>query len=337
MKRFRLSALLLWGAAVFLPGVAVADPEGAAIPDPARAWENRDFVAVEHWLQAVAPDAADNPAALRARAWLARRDGDSARALELVGSAIAQAPGSADLRVDRAAFRSDLIKDAGRFRSLRLAREIRDDLEQAVAAAPGHIDALVALTSFHQRAPGIAGGDAGRAAELLERLREIAPARFDLHRAMQFADDGRYEQAVSEISLAIETADLARPKWHLRKGQWLRRLGRESEALSALEQALVLAPRFAPALFEIGRLAAETGLAPDAGTDALRRFLELPRWPDDPEIKIAWWYLGRIHASAGRDEQAEQAFGRVLALDPDWSQAQQALEALPASGLREAE
>lgn len=337
MIRTRLTALLLLVAAAFHSFSVVADPAEPSIPDPERAWEHRDFEAVERWLESVPPDAADSAAALRARAWLARRDGDTGLALDLVGRAIAQAPDSADLRVDRAAFRSDLIEDAGRFRSLRLAREIRDDLEHAVSAAPGHVDALVALASFHQRAPGIAGGDAGRVTELMERLGEIAPFRLHLRDAMQFAEDERYEQAVSEITLAIDYADQARPKWHLRKGEWLRRLGRDRDALAAFEQALALAPRFAPVLFEIGRLAAESGLAVDTGTDALRRYLELPRWSNDPDAKLAWWHLGRLHADSGRNDQAERAFARALELDPDWSRARQALEALPANGSREAE
>jgi len=325
-------------SAMFIAASAVADIAlETSIPDPARAWQFRDFSAVEAWLQAETGKAGakgdnegDRPMpVLRAMAWLARRDGRVERALALVDRAIELAPDSPDLRVDRAAFRSDRIEDSGPLGSLRIARDVRSDLEHALAVAPEHEDALAALAAFHLRAPGIAGGDRQEAAALLARLGELAPSRRLFREAFELAEKELYADAVERIAEAISQADGPRPNWRISMGDWLQRLGRDDGALQAYRQALLEAPEHAGAMYAIGRTAAESGFAADAGIDALQRFLELPRWPQDPEARFAWWQLGRIHAHAGCVEQAEAAFRRALELEPGWREPRRSLQRLP--------
>jgi tetratricopeptide (TPR) repeat protein len=111
-------------------------------------------------------------------------------------------------------------------------------------------------------------------------------------------------------------------------GDWLHRLGRDEGALDAYQEALVEAPQHAEAMYALGRMVAESGLEYDIGVDALQRFLALPPWPQDPEPKLAWWQLGRIHARAGCNEKAEAAFRRALALDPGWRAPRRSLDQL---------
>lgn len=306
-----------------------AAPDNAAhtrVPDPERAWEHRDMRPVSAWLGALAPERRARTDALRARAWLARRDGRAESALELIDRAIGRAPDDADLRVDRAAIRSDMLDDAGPFRSLGIARAVRRDLEHAVRVERGHVDALVALVTFHQRAPRIIGGDRQRGAELTDRLARVAPERLHVRKAMELADDARLDEAVEAMHRAIAMADQPRPKWFLRKGRWLLGLKRPRQAREAFEQALAEAPRFTAALYEIGRLGAESGRRVDRAIASLQRYLELPGWPGDPEPKQAWLQLGRVYRHAGRDADAEWAFRCALELDPDWREARRALD-----------
>lgn len=332
--RFALSAC---GAAFIFAGIAGADIASEdSIPDPARAWELRNLSPLEAWLESATSNAgeigggngAESIAVLRARAWLARRDGEITEALTLIDSAIERAPDQPALRVDRAAFRADLIEDAGALKSLRIARDVRKDLEHALAVAPEHADALAALAAFHLRAPGIAGGDSQEAAALLARLGRLAPSRRMFREASEFADQGRFGDAVERIAEAISQAGSPRPNWRIRMGDWLGRLDRVDGAVEAYREALLEAPQHAEAMYALGRLSAESGLAEDAGIDALQRFIALPRWPQDPEVKLAWWHLGRIHANAGCVERAEAAFRRALALDPDWRDARRSLQDL---------
>ena len=337
MNRCIRPALLICGAALCLATGAAADMMAeASIPDTVRAWEARDLSPLEDWLASATAEgnaddetegAGDVPL-LRAQAWLARREGKGERALALIDRAIEVAPDRPDLRVDRAAFRSDRIDDSGPFKSLRIARDVRRDLEHALTVAPEHADALAALAAFHLRAPGIAGGDRDAAAALLARLGELAPSRRTFREAIELAEAERLAEAVDRIALALSQSDRARPSWRVRMGDWLHRLGRNQDALEAYRQALLEAPRHAGAMYALGRVSAESGLAAAAGIDALQRFLGQPRWPQDPEPKLAWWQLGRIHAGAGCAEEAEAAFRRAMALDPDWHAPGRSLERL---------
>ena len=332
MTHIRFSALLCVGAAMVLSTSATANAVRISqVPDPEYFWEHRDLRPVEVWLGTVRGEIDERVESLRAQAWLARRAGDSERALNLIDRAIERAPDAADLRVDRASFRSDLLDEAGPFRSLRIARDIRDDLEHAVSVAPEHVDALVALASFHQRAPGIAGGNAHYAAALMDRLERLAPGRMHLRLAMQLARQERYDEAVVRMSEAIDTAERIRPKWWLRKGRWLLALERHDQAAQCFELALEDAPRFGPALYELGRLAARGERDPAEGLAALRRYLELPRWPGDPDQALAWLQLGRIEMRLDHPAKARDAFGRALELDPDLDEARDALNRLSES------
>jgi len=330
-------AVLASGAALgFVTGAAADIAVQLSIPDPAHAWQARDLSPVEDWLVSEAGIAAEHAGdnagktvpVLRAQAWLARREGAGDRALELIDRAIELAPDRPELRVDRAAFRSDRIEESGPLKSLRIARDVRRDLEHALAVAPEHTDAVAALAAFHLRAPGIAGGDDQDAAALLARLGELAPSRRSFREAIELADQERFAEAVDRVALALSQADRPRPNWRVRMGDWLRRVGRDDDALEAYREALSEAPQHAGAMYELGRTAAESGLAVDAGIDALQRFLALPRWPQDPEPKLAWWQLGRIHARAGCADRAEAAFRRAVALDPDWREPRRSLERL---------
>lgn len=341
MIRFPRLALLAFGAAICFSTDCGAE---TAVPDPARAWQLRDLAPLEAWLEAVANGPGEDGGAhpdervpvLRAKAWLARRDGSHDRALALIDRAIELAPDRADLRVDRAAFLSDRIQASGAFRSLRIARDVRRDLEHALVATPGHVDAIAALAAFHQRAPRIAGGDKQAAADLMVRLGELAPARQHFREAVAFADEERFGEAVDRIGLAISQLERPRPDWLARMGDWLLQLDRGDDALEAYRRALAQAPRYAPALFGIGRLAAESGLAADDGIAALQHFLELSRWPQDPEARLAWWHLGRIHARAGCRDLAAAAFRRALDSDPGWAPARRSLDELPGRDVSDA-
>jgi tetratricopeptide (TPR) repeat protein len=214
---------------------------------------------------------------------------------------------------------------------MRIARDVRRDLERAVEVDPDDADALVGLIAFHRRAPGIVGGRERRADELLERLAELSPAHHATRRAMRNAEQQRYEQAAEAMGRALEAAPDASRQWRLRHARWLRLADRREAARQRLLGLLAAAPDYRPALFELGVLAREGGAAERLGIDALRRYLALPHWPTDPAPALAWQHLGRLYASAGERERARSALTRALGLDPELEPAREALDRIGAA------
>ncbi len=280
-------------------------------PDPQRAFADRDLAPVERWLADLPGERADSAAALRARAWLARRDGDIERALALIDRAIEQEPGSPGLYVDRAAIRSDLLAGAGAFKSMRVARRVRRDLETALESDPEHVGSMVALIAFHRQAPGIVGGEKATAEALMPRLKAVSAAHYQQQRAAESAAEGRFDAAVAAMREALESEADPPLAWTLRLGQWLGESGRAEDAFEIYLQVLARAPGYLPALHALGALSAESGKRLELGIDALSRFLAGPVWPGDPAPADAWEQLARLYEASGRIEAARDARARA--------------------------
>lgn len=329
--RLPFSAAVAAVAVVLLSAVPASNSPAAgdATPvDPTKAYEQRDMAPVRAWLASLPPDRSDTVETLRARAWLARRNGEARQAVELIDRAIERSPDRADLRLDRAAFRSDALADAGSFESMRIARDVRRDLEHALESEPEHVDTLIAMISFHRQAPGIVGGRDDRADALLERLRAVSEPHYRERLAVQRAADDEYGAAVELMRQAMADVTDVPLEWRGLLGRWLAASDRGPEALHAWLEALAEAPDYAPALFGIGRLAARSGRHTPLGIDALRRLLDRPAWPDDPDRVQAWFHLGELHRRAGHPAPARRAFERALDLDPGFEDARAALESL---------
>lgn len=319
------SALLPLRLGLVAAGLAVAAivPAQLPPPDPERAFHARNLAPLESWLERLPEQQRDASESLRVRAWLARRDGDVSRALSLIDRAIEGAPDRAALRLDRAAIRSDRIDDAGALRSLRIARDIRRDLEAAVELAAeterDRVRALTALITFHREAPGIAGGDDRRGEELMERLFELAPAHHRMQRALQAARNDDFETAIELARSAIESAtgsvEPVALEWHLRLGRWLDRNRQPGAARAAYLEVLLRAPNHGPTLLALGRLAADTGERRELGIDALSRFVHLPRWPTDPPREEGWRQLALLYQAVDRPAEAQLARERAETSD----------------------
>lgn len=289
----------------------------AGAPDLERAFARRDLGPVLTWLNSsAAPDS--SPDVVRARAWLAEHEGELERARDLLDTAVEAAPGRADLRTDRARVLTALVDSAGALASMRLAGRIREDLERAVALAPDDVDAVDALYGFHLRAPGLVGGNRERAAELEQRLRKLAPQRLAYRKARRLAGQDRLDAAIEHLQRAVEQAGRHAERtprdWRVRLARWYRQAGDYRAAVEVLEPLLQAPRKYRPALFELGRIGAESGLCAEAAVAALERFLAAPDWPGDPQPSMAWWQLGRVLELLGREREAAEAFGRALAM-----------------------
>lgn len=298
------------GALALLTVVSAA----SADPDPKRAFEDRDLAPVEAWLAELPEDQLDSASVLRARSWLARRQGDDDRARRWIDKAIEKDPARADLRVDRAGLQSGRLKGAGAFKSMRIARRLRRDLEAALEFDPEHVGALIALIRFHREAPGIVGGDEAEADALMQRLEQASPPHHQLQLAVEAAAVDRLDAAVDAIGIALRT-ELDPPLgWHVRLGNWLAESGRFEEAFESYQQALERSPGFPPALYAVGALSADTGLRRPVGITALQTFTDISAWPVDPSAAEAWKLLARLYEQGGQPDAAAAATARWRAL-----------------------
>lgn len=332
LAKMFVATLLVLSTHLLVASVAAESVPGSGAhssqpPDLKRAFANRSLEPVREWLEVLGEGADSNAEALRARAWLAEHEQRPDEAVSWMDQAIDATPGRPDLWVERAGFRTSRLDEAGPFRSMRIARRVREDLETALELDPSHAGALEALYAFHRRAPGIVGGSRSRAEDLAEKLAAIAPERLAWRRGLMLAEEQGPEAAIEQWARAIELADPVPTEWRVHLARELGALGFFDKALAELEP-LLNDPGDPPALFEYGRLAAESGLSMEQGIEALKKYAALPPWPESPSPALAWWHKGRILDQTGSLDQARQAFKRALSLDPGLEQVRLALSDL---------
>ncbi len=184
-------------------------------------------------------------------------------------------------------------------------------------------------------------------------------------RGNKYEDDGALDEALSCYLDAVTTAP-DYPRAQLNLASVLELLGRTDDALLALQTALTLDPKYAPGYFNLGKLHASHGQH-EAAERELRSAFSLDPLLVDAMVVLASVYeahgkadqaeaalrcaadsgsagaahnLGVLLKSQSRLDEAEESFGRALALDPNfadayvglgnlWLQTRRAREAYP--------
>ncbi|MBI4510684.1 MAG: tetratricopeptide repeat protein [Deltaproteobacteria bacterium] len=180
--------------------------------------------------------------------------------------------------------------------------------EKVVAMAPSKADAWMNLGALRLR-----GGDKDKALASLAEAARLAPrdylARFNYGAAL--AATGRLDKAAVELEEATRLNPRHAPAFS-RLGSVLRRLGHGDAAVAAHEAGKKLLPNDAAAALELGLShAARAGEG-----DALAAAAELTR--AEKLAKAAWeppYYLGLLHARAGRCSEARAAMERYRQRD----------------------
>ncbi|MBI2496403.1 MAG: tetratricopeptide repeat protein [Opitutae bacterium] len=171
----------------------------------------------------------------------------------------------------------------------------RDDHQQAVA----HLEQAVALapgeSRFHQRL-GDAYGRAAQKAGFFSKLTLAGKCR---------ASRGR---------MAVAGLYVVEKKFAL--------------AFAEFETALQANPDDYAALFQLGRLAAISGLRSDAGLAALRTCLDRPPPEGQPSHAAAHWRIGNILEKQGDKPGARAAYEAALRADPKFVYASESLKLL---------
>ena len=179
------------------------------------------------------------------------------------------------------------------FSAIGYARRGRTALEQAVTLAPDIIAYREGLVQFYTRAPGFVGGDFDRAYAHIAEIAKRDPARGAVLRANVLCSEKRYD-----------------------------------EALAACDAFLHDHPDTYLALYTIGRIVSETGRDIARGETALRRCLEIPARPEEPDHAGARYRLGLIAEKDNRPADARREYQAALALEPSLEKAAEALARL---------
>ncbi|MEY2882019.1 MAG: hypothetical protein RLZZ15_4399 [Verrucomicrobiota bacterium] len=181
------------------------------------------------------------------------------------------------------------------FSQMGLAKKCVAAYERAVALAPANADFQQSLFEFYRQAPGLVGGGTDKALATAATIKKLDPQRGRMAYATLYAADKKFDLAFAEFDEALKTA-----------------------------------PDDYAALYQLGKLAAQTGQQLDRGLTALRRCLELPvpAAPNTPAHFAAHWRIGMILEQKKDVPGARAAYETALKLEPKFAQAAESLKKL---------
>lgn len=238
---------------------------------------------------------------------------------DLLEKAVKYEGNNADYQHWYATVSCNLAANASMLSALGYAKRCKKAYQMALELSPDNPRGYIALGSFLNQAPGIAGGDKAEALKLAQKLKLLDPLQGALL-ALNASD--LTNEAVFTALLANDELLSKRPESYLQRGIAFSRADDHTTAISLFEQALTMpadddaaAAASAQALYQIGRSAVigKTGYA--KGVSALQQFIE--QQPTADNIDWAKLRLGQLYIAQQQQDKAEQLLKPVLASTED--------------------
>lgn len=173
------------------------------------------------------------------------------------------------------------------------ASKTRQYFEKAVELDPENLDATDDLFEYYLEAPGFLGGGKDKAAELSERVRQRAPAKYHSMQAQLAEKDKKMDIAEQQWRAAAKVASTGVDRL-IDLARFLARQGRHAESDAVFEQARELAPESVQLKFQRARTYIDAKRNLDQARTLLEEYLKSPLTPDDPPRSDAQKLLQRI-------------------------------------------
>jgi cytochrome c-type biogenesis protein CcmH/NrfG len=195
------------------------------------------------------------------------------------------------------------------------AGRTRDAFEKAVALDAGNLDARLDLMQFYVMAPGFMGGGRDKADAQARELRQRDAVMGKLADAMLADADEQPAQAEQALREAVGLdPDSARARVSL-SGR-MQREQRWQEARDLWQQRLDRIAGDPLAAYQLGRLAALSGEQLDEGLAHLATYAASGAESEYMTRAGAHWRRGQILEKLGRRDEALQAYGEAVRLQP---------------------
>jgi tetratricopeptide (TPR) repeat protein len=182
---------------------------------------------------------------------------------------------------------------AGVFSKFGFAKKCLAAYDRAVALDPANLDARASRIEYYRQAPGIVGGG--------------------MDKAYAEAAEIRRRDAMRGATI-LGNLYVAEKKY--------------AEAFALLDELIAQNPANKVMLYQVGRLAAISGLQLERGEAALKEYFQHTPAPNEPPLYNAHWRLGTLYERKGDKAAARAEYQTALQLRPDYTAAQNALKKL---------
>ena len=251
---------------------------------------------------------------------------DSEKAASLFDQAVKLKPDSSDYHFWLGRAFGEMIDNASVFRKKTLASQSKSEFDRSIELDPGNTDPRFGLVEWYLEAPAVIGGSEAKAIEQADVIRKLDPV--EGHKA--FAWIATYENKpdvarAEYVALVREQPKSAEARF-VYATEVLVPEKRWPEAFAELEATLKLDPKYMPAYFEIGHVAALSSTQYARGEESLRRYIAYKTDVDEPPMWRAWYWLGVIEEKTNRKAEAKQAYQTSLRMRPNQKDVSEALK-----------
>jgi tetratricopeptide (TPR) repeat protein len=224
---------------------------------------------------------------------------DYSCATRLLEQAVQQDPNNADAHAVLGASYGYMALHANIFRRASLATKTRDEFEKAVKLDPNQRTARIGLLEYYTLAPRFLGGSIDKAREEAAFIR--MKDELGGHRAYAFIDTHLKQTDLARKEMLDAVAEQPQSaKAHYYLGSFYSETEENyTAALTEFEIAVKLDPNYMPARFELGHIAAITGIEVQRGQQALASYLNYKPKSDEPTLDSANRWLQQLEGRQG--------------------------------------
>ena len=211
--------------------------------------------------------------------------------------------------------------------SLWYARKGKGQYEKAVELDPGNVQLRLELCLYYLLAPGIAGGNKGKAREEAGTIGDQSPLFGAYAWASIYERDKELDRAEEQLMQAVEMDTTSTLQAMYSLGYFYYRNGRPGDARAVFEEILADNPDDMNAMYHIGTTYLLEEKELDKAEEALKVYLDTDPKPDQPSHAMAHWRLGMVYELNGEKDLAIEHFEKAVEINPDNKDFRAALEA----------
>jgi tetratricopeptide (TPR) repeat protein len=247
-------------------------------------------------------------------------------AVDLAKRAVELEPEVADYRLWLA--RAYLLR-AGQSTLLSLwyAWKGKGQYEKAVELDPENVQLRLELCLYYLLAPGIAGGNRGKAREEAQEIEDRSPLFGAYAWASVHERDKELDRAEERLLQAVEMDTTTTLQARYALGYFYHRNARLSDARVVFEEILAENPDDMNAMYHIATTYVLEDRELDRAEELLCAYLESDPGPDQPTHAMAHWRLGMVYELKGERELAAAHYEKAVELNPNNREFRAALEA----------
>jgi tetratricopeptide (TPR) repeat protein len=304
---------------------ALAQP--ATVNAAKKLYEEKKYVEARKLLTPIGDDSKEYA---QAQYWLGRITFDEKKyddAADFFEEAIDANDKVADYHYWYGAAMGSEAQGAGMMRKGFLAPKIRSAFEKTVELDPKNMDAMYGLVQYYLQAPSIVGGDKAKALEMANRMKTVDKARGHIQVANVYLADKKTDLAEKEYQ-ALLKLDPEKWDYQLALGNFYIATKQYQKAFDQYENRLKKEPTDMRAQYQLGKVAAVSGLQLDRGEACLKAYLTWKPGPDDPKPANAQHRLGMVYEKKGNKVEAKKCYETAVKLDPNLKEAQELLAKL---------